>query len=152
MPTLSSRFDAAFAYAHQTHATHTRKGSDVPYLGHLMGVASIVIDDGGTEDEAIARGNDSTRARTMWSPTTSRWCARTARPPAAAWSTSSIASCALSRGRWATRRGQRAVQVLEHALAVSDLPGTQPPGVRAVQPGRMAFEKDLFGERTLLTS
>ena len=53
MPTLSSRFDAAFAYAHETHATHTRKGSDVPYLGHLMGVASIVIDDGGTEDEAI---------------------------------------------------------------------------------------------------
>ena len=54
MPTLTRRFDAAFAYAHETHAGHTRKGSGVPYLGHLMGVASIVIDDGGTEDEAIA--------------------------------------------------------------------------------------------------
>jgi (p)ppGpp synthase/HD superfamily hydrolase len=30
-----------------------RKGSDVPYIGHLLGVASIVIDHGGTEDEAI---------------------------------------------------------------------------------------------------
>jgi (p)ppGpp synthase/HD superfamily hydrolase len=54
MPTLTRRFDEAFAYAHETHAGHTRKGSGVPYIGHLMGVASIVIDDGGTEDEAIA--------------------------------------------------------------------------------------------------
>jgi (p)ppGpp synthase/HD superfamily hydrolase len=54
MPTLSRRFDEAFAYAHEAHAGHTRKGSGVPYIGHLMGVASIVIDDGGSEDEAIA--------------------------------------------------------------------------------------------------
>jgi GTP pyrophosphokinase len=54
MPTLTSRFDEAFLYAHETHGTHTRKGNGVPYIGHLMGVASIVIDDGGTEDEAIA--------------------------------------------------------------------------------------------------
>jgi (p)ppGpp synthase/HD superfamily hydrolase len=54
MPTLTRRFDDAFVYAHETHASHIRKGNGVPYLGHLMGVASIVIDDGGTEDEAIA--------------------------------------------------------------------------------------------------
>ncbi len=54
MPTLSRRFDEAFIYAHETHAEHTRKGNGVPYIGHLMGVASIVIDDGGSEDEAIA--------------------------------------------------------------------------------------------------
>jgi (p)ppGpp synthase/HD superfamily hydrolase len=54
MPTLSRRFDEAFVYAHQVHADHMRKGNGVPYIGHLMGVASIVIDDGGTEDEAIA--------------------------------------------------------------------------------------------------
>ena len=54
MPTLTRRFDAAFAYAHETHAAQTRKGTGAPYLGHLMGVASIVLDDGGTEDEAIA--------------------------------------------------------------------------------------------------
>src|SRR5215204_995204 len=54
MPTLTRRFDDAFVYAHQAHADHTRKGNGVAYIGHLMGVASIVIDDGGTEDEAIA--------------------------------------------------------------------------------------------------
>jgi GTP pyrophosphokinase len=54
MPTLTGRFDEAFAYAHEAHASHVRKGSGTPYLGHLMGVASIVIDDGGSEDEAIA--------------------------------------------------------------------------------------------------
>src|SRR5436190_19364203 len=54
MPTLTRRFDEAFVYAHQVHGDHTRKGNGAPYLGHLMGVASIVIDDGGTEDEAIA--------------------------------------------------------------------------------------------------
>jgi len=54
MPPLTTRFDAAFIYAHEVHADHTRKGNGAPYLGHLMGVASIVIDDGGTEDEAIA--------------------------------------------------------------------------------------------------
>ena len=54
MPPLTTRFDAAFTYAHEVHADHTRKGNGAPYLGHLMGVASIVIDDGGTEDEAIA--------------------------------------------------------------------------------------------------
>jgi (p)ppGpp synthase/HD superfamily hydrolase len=54
MPPLSRRFDDAFAYAHEVHAAQTRKGTGVPYLGHLLGVASIVIDDGGSEDEAIA--------------------------------------------------------------------------------------------------
>ncbi len=51
---LTSRFDDAFRYAHEAHATQTRKGTGAPYVGHLMGVASIVLDDGGGEDEAIA--------------------------------------------------------------------------------------------------
>lgn len=54
MTKLTSRFDEAFVYAHAAHAAQTRKGSFSPYIGHLMGVASIVLDDGGTEDEAIA--------------------------------------------------------------------------------------------------
>jgi (p)ppGpp synthase/HD superfamily hydrolase len=53
MEKLSSRFDEAFKYAHELHATQIRKGTETPYIGHLMGVASIVLDDGGTEDEAI---------------------------------------------------------------------------------------------------
>ena len=54
MTTLSRRFDEAFLYAHEAHASQLRKGTPVPYIGHLMGVASIVLDDGGTEEEAIA--------------------------------------------------------------------------------------------------
>ena len=53
MNTLSARFDEAFTYAHEIHAEQTRKGQSSPYIGHLMGVASIVLDDGGNEDEAI---------------------------------------------------------------------------------------------------
>src|SRR5437764_1000531 len=54
MSMLTTRFDEAFRYAHEVHAAQTRKGSSAPYIGHLMGVASIVLDDGGSEDEAIA--------------------------------------------------------------------------------------------------
>jgi len=50
---LSQRFDDALHYAHEVHRTQTRKGNGSPYIGHLLGVASIVIDDGGSEDEAI---------------------------------------------------------------------------------------------------
>jgi (p)ppGpp synthase/HD superfamily hydrolase len=50
----SSRFEDALVLAHQLHATQTRKGSTIPYIGHLLGVASIVIDNNGSEDEAIA--------------------------------------------------------------------------------------------------
>jgi (p)ppGpp synthase/HD superfamily hydrolase len=54
MPALSSRFDEAVRYAHEVHGSQTQKGSDVPYLAHLFGVSSIVLDSGGGEDEAIA--------------------------------------------------------------------------------------------------
>ena len=40
--------------AHQLHADQTRKGTTIPYIGHLLAVTSIVIENGGTEDEAIA--------------------------------------------------------------------------------------------------
>lgn len=53
MTKLTPRFDEAFAYAHRLHADQVRKGTTAPYIGHLMGVASIVLDDGGGEDEAI---------------------------------------------------------------------------------------------------
>lgn len=54
MGRLSKRFDDAFVYAHELHAQQTRKGTAAPYIGHLLGVTSIVLDDGGSEDEAIA--------------------------------------------------------------------------------------------------
>jgi (p)ppGpp synthase/HD superfamily hydrolase len=54
MPALSERFDEAVRYAREVHAGQTRKGTSTPYIAHLLGVASIVLDDGGNEDEAIA--------------------------------------------------------------------------------------------------
>jgi (p)ppGpp synthase/HD superfamily hydrolase len=54
MSNLSSRLDEAVAYARLAHDGQTRKGTLSPYIAHLMGVASIVLEDGGSEDEAIA--------------------------------------------------------------------------------------------------
>jgi (p)ppGpp synthase/HD superfamily hydrolase len=51
---LSPRFDAAFQYASRLHHDQVRKGSTIPYLSHLLAVAAIVIENGGTEDQAIA--------------------------------------------------------------------------------------------------
>lgn len=53
-PRLSERFDEALRYAADLHRTQTRKGSDVPYVGHLLSVAGLVIEGGGTEAHAIA--------------------------------------------------------------------------------------------------
>ena len=53
MPQLTERFDDALRYAHDLHRGQQRKGNGAAYIGHLLGVASIVIDDGGSEDEAI---------------------------------------------------------------------------------------------------
>ncbi|MBK1990237.1 bifunctional (p)ppGpp synthetase/guanosine-3',5'-bis(diphosphate) 3'-pyrophosphohydrolase [Sphaerospermopsis aphanizomenoides BCCUSP55] len=51
---LSERFTQALTYAHELHATQKRKASDVPYITHLLGVASIALEYGANEDEAIA--------------------------------------------------------------------------------------------------
>jgi GTP pyrophosphokinase len=51
---LSERFTDALIFASQLHANQTRKGSGVPYVAHLLGVASIALDYGASEDEAIA--------------------------------------------------------------------------------------------------
>jgi (p)ppGpp synthase/HD superfamily hydrolase len=51
---LSSRMDAAFALARELHASQTRKSTAIPYLTHLMSVAALVGEHGGSEDEMIA--------------------------------------------------------------------------------------------------
>jgi (p)ppGpp synthase/HD superfamily hydrolase len=53
-PRLGPRFTRALELAYELHAGQTRKGSGVPYFGHLLGVTSIVIETGSSEDEAIA--------------------------------------------------------------------------------------------------
>ena len=51
---LTDRFEDALLFATRLHASQLRKRSDVPYIAHLLGVTSLVLEDGGTEDEAIA--------------------------------------------------------------------------------------------------
>jgi GTP pyrophosphokinase len=51
---FSLRFEDALIYAHQLHARQTRKGTTIPYIAHLLAATAIVIENGGTEDEAIA--------------------------------------------------------------------------------------------------
>jgi GTP pyrophosphokinase len=51
---VSQRFHDALAYASTLHATQARKGAEIPYIAHLLAVASIVMEAGGNEDEAIA--------------------------------------------------------------------------------------------------
>jgi (p)ppGpp synthase/HD superfamily hydrolase len=69
-PKLSSRFEDALRYAARLHSKQKRKGTDVPYVSHLLAVTAIVLEDGGSEDEAIAallhdaiedQGGDPTR-------------------------------------------------------------------------------------------
>jgi (p)ppGpp synthase/HD superfamily hydrolase len=48
------RFVDALAYATQLHEPQRRKGTNVPYVAHLLAVAGLVLEDGGGEDEAIA--------------------------------------------------------------------------------------------------
>ena len=51
---LTPRFVDALAFALAAHGEQKRKGSDVPYAAHLLGVASLVLEAGGDEDMAIA--------------------------------------------------------------------------------------------------
>jgi (p)ppGpp synthase/HD superfamily hydrolase len=51
---LGPRFLRAFLFAAEKHKAQTRKASTIPYIAHLMGVASLVLEAGGDEDLAIA--------------------------------------------------------------------------------------------------
>jgi (p)ppGpp synthase/HD superfamily hydrolase len=51
---LGPRFRRAFLFAAEKHSQQARKASTIPYLAHLMGVSSLVLEFGGDEDMAIA--------------------------------------------------------------------------------------------------
>jgi (p)ppGpp synthase/HD superfamily hydrolase len=51
---LTRKFDDAFNFAHKLHRDQRRKGTQIPYISHLMTVSALVIEHGGGEDEAIA--------------------------------------------------------------------------------------------------
>jgi len=51
---LSVRFDEALVLASSLHRAQVRKASGVPYISHLLSVAALVLEEGGSEDVAIA--------------------------------------------------------------------------------------------------
>ena len=53
-PILSRKFDEALAFAMDLHRKQVRKGTGVPYVSHLLSVAALVLEHGGTEEQAIA--------------------------------------------------------------------------------------------------
>jgi (p)ppGpp synthase/HD superfamily hydrolase len=50
---MTTRFDQALVYACEVHRDQVRKGSGIPYIAHVLGVASIAMEYGADEDEAI---------------------------------------------------------------------------------------------------
>lgn len=49
-----SRFVSAVSFAAELHAQQVRKGTEIPYLAHLLAVTAVVLEHGGSEDQAIA--------------------------------------------------------------------------------------------------
>jgi (p)ppGpp synthase/HD superfamily hydrolase len=54
LPLLTDRFDRALHLASEHHRAQLRKGTEIPYVSHLLGVTALVLEIGGSEDEAIA--------------------------------------------------------------------------------------------------
>lgn len=54
MTTLTPRYSEAVEYARAAHIAQFRKGTTIPYVYHLLGVSSLVLEYGGNEDQAIA--------------------------------------------------------------------------------------------------
>ena len=52
--TYGERFEEALKYAARLHRAQVRKGTNIPYVTHLLAVAAIVGENDGTEDEVIA--------------------------------------------------------------------------------------------------
>ena len=53
-PRLTPQFEDALIYAARVHALQKRKGTDIPYIAHLLAVTALVLESGGDADEAIA--------------------------------------------------------------------------------------------------
>ena len=51
---LGDDFADAVRYASELHRDQRRKDTNIPYVAHLLGAASLVLDQGGDQDEAIA--------------------------------------------------------------------------------------------------
>ena len=51
---LSEKYSNAVLYASTLHRAQTRKGNDIAYMAHLLGVSSLVLEARGDEEQAIA--------------------------------------------------------------------------------------------------
>lgn len=51
---LSTQFEDALIYATRVHGGQLRKKTQVPYIGHLLGVTAIAMEYGANETESIA--------------------------------------------------------------------------------------------------
>ena len=51
---LTTRYRDALVFSFDLHQQQLRKSSTVPYFAHLMSVSALVLEYGGSEDEAIA--------------------------------------------------------------------------------------------------
>lgn len=51
---LTPLYTEALIWATTLHRDQLRKNTNVPYIAHLIGVSSLVLEDGGTETEAVA--------------------------------------------------------------------------------------------------
>jgi len=51
---FTPRFESALQYACMLHNGQVRKGTNVPYIAHLLAVAGLALEFGADEDEAIA--------------------------------------------------------------------------------------------------
>ncbi|MDH4062951.1 MAG: HD domain-containing protein [Acidobacteriota bacterium] len=47
------RFESALRLAYRVHRGQIRKGTGIPYIAHILGVAAIALEHGANEDEAI---------------------------------------------------------------------------------------------------
>lgn len=48
-----TRFESALVYASQVHHGQLRKGTSIPYMAHILGVAGMAMEYGANDDEAI---------------------------------------------------------------------------------------------------
>jgi (p)ppGpp synthase/HD superfamily hydrolase len=53
-PVLTQRLADALAYAIEIHAHQARKLGTIPYVSHLLATCAVVLENGGSEDQAVA--------------------------------------------------------------------------------------------------
>ena len=51
---LSTNFQKALEMALKLHGEQLRKGTDIPYISHLLATCALVLENGGGENQAIA--------------------------------------------------------------------------------------------------